>query len=570
MYILIVDDDLVDRKLIKKMLLSNGDQYHNITEVTSVDEGLFAIDRTHFDVILLDYSMPKENGIKLLSEMRAKPNLGNTAIVMISASENEVLALKCIEAGAQDFLPKNSITSESLNKAILFAQKRFEAEQRMHESYLAVKRMAQRDQLTGLSNRYHFEELLKTTIESNKRSKTSAALLALDLDNFKHINDTLGHNIGDEVLKQVVRRINNCLRRDEGFARLGGDEFAVIISGVAEFTQIGKIAERILKHVAEPYLIENTIINCGVSIGSAIYPSDATESANLLKCADIAMYRSKQNGKGRISFYKEQYQYEFSRRVEIQNKIKENIKNNAFRLFYQPVFSTATNKVTGVEALIRWPDEEPYYTPDEFIPISEQCRLIDQLGEWVIATALAQLVIWQQQAESFSMSINISPVQLQNDRLLAYFINCMDKYQLKPANVILEITETAFIEDDLKITNTLNALSEKGFRIALDDFGMGYSSIAHLTSYPIDIVKLDKSLQTNGGPKAKHAKVIEGLSLMLKAMGFAVVAEGVETQEQYLFCNELDINHVQGFLFSKALPAEEVQLLFNKTNLANS
>jgi len=209
MYILIVDDDIVDRKLIRKMLMTDGMQLHSITEVESVSEGLYAIEDMHFDVILLDYSMPKEDGIELLREMRAKPNLGNTAIIMISTSENPSLALKCIEAGAQDFLPKSDITSASLNKAILFAKKRFESEQRMLESYLAVKRMAERDQLTGLSNRYRFEEILKSTIASNIRSKNSVALLVIDIDNFKNINDTLGHNVGDEILKQLVSRINN-------------------------------------------------------------------------------------------------------------------------------------------------------------------------------------------------------------------------------------------------------------------------------------------------------------------------------------------------------------------------
>ncbi|WP_273049630.1 GGDEF domain-containing response regulator [Pseudoalteromonas sp.] len=562
MYILIVDDDLVDRKLIRKMLISDGAQLHDITEVTCVLDGFQAIEKTYFDVILLDYNMPKEDGIEMLIEMRAKPKLGNTAIIMISSSENSSLAIECIEAGAQDFLPKGGITRSSLNKALIYAKKRFEAEQRMHDSYLAVKYMAERDQLTGLSNRYHFEEVLKVMIANNKRTKNCVALLALDLDNFKNINDTLGHNVGDEILIQTVTRINNCLRRDEGFARLGGDEFAVIIGGICNINQIGMIANRILAKVSEPFVYNGITINCSVSIGSAVYPNDAIEAHELLKCADIAMYRSKQSGKSKISFYKAQFQYEFSRRVDIQNSIKHNLEKKNFRLFYQPVFCSKTQRISGVEALIRWPDTEVSYTPDEFIPIAEECRLIEALGEWIIATALEQLSAWQQSYQMpLTLSINISPVQLQKDTLLTYLLAAVEKNDIKVSNVILEITETAFMEDSKEVIDILNTLSNNGFRIALDDFGMGYSSISHLMSYPIDIVKLDKSIQPLDDNNDKRLKIIEGLSLMLKALDFSVVAEGIETPTQHALCNTLGIDYLQGFLFARPMPAHEINLL---------
>ncbi|WP_024610696.1 GGDEF domain-containing response regulator [Pseudoalteromonas sp. TB64] len=566
MYILIVDDDLVDRKLIKKMLISDGSQLHDITEVTCVSEGLKAIKNNHFDIILLDYNMPKEDGIEMLIEMRSKPKLGNTAIIMISSSENSDLAIECIEAGAQDFLPKGDITRNSLNKALIYAKKRFEAEQRMHNSYLAVKHMAERDQLTGLSNRYHFEEILKVMIANNKRAKNCVALLALDLDNFKNINDTLGHSVGDEILLETVKRINSCLRQNEGFARLGGDEFAVIIGGICNINQIGMIANRILAEVSKPFLHEGRTLNCSVSIGSALYPNDAIESHELLKCADIAMYRSKQSGKGRISFYKNQYQYEFSRRVDIQNSIKEHLEEKNFRLFYQPVYCSKTQIMTGVEALIRWPDTKISYTPDEFIPIAEECRLIEPLGKWIISTALEQLSSWQKNYQTpLTLSINISPIQLQKEVLQAYLLKTVEKYNLKTSSIILEITETAFMENSKEVIGILTSLSNKGFKIALDDFGMGYSSISHLISYPIDIVKLDKSMQSLDGENNKRLKIIESLSLMLKKLDFSIVAEGVETQIQHNLCKKLDIDYLQGYLFSKPMPAAEISLLLTKT-----
>lgn len=565
MNILIVDDDLVDRKLIKKILHSSGLQLNEIVEVTSVTEGLLAVDKERFDLILLDYSMPCKGGIEMLREMRVKPSLGNTAIIMMSASEDPDIALECIEAGAQDFLPKEDINKRNLNKSIIYANKRFETDQRMHDSYLAVKHIAEKDQLTGLSNRHHFERLITAILANNQRSKSMVALLALDIDNFKNINDTLGHNIGDDILKQAVLRINSCLRRDEGFARLGGDEFAIIIGGVSDVYEVTVIANRILSQFLEPFILYDQAVNCTVSIGSAIYPNDAIEPYELLKCADIAMYRSKKNGKNKVSFYKNNYQDEFIRKVNIQNKVKYNLTNKLFHIHYQPLYCSNTKRIVGFEALVRWPNVEPKYTPDEFIPIAEECRLIDELGEWVITNSIEQLADWNNRyGLSLNLSINISPIQLQKKQLLIHLLKTTEKQNISPKNITLEITETAFIEDSNKVAKALSNLSEAGFKIALDDFGMGYSSISHLISYPIDIVKLDKSIQPENSTHDKRLKVIEGLSLMLKALDFKIVAEGIETEEQLILCNTLNIDCVQGFLLSKPLETKEVEKLFER------
>ena len=275
----------------------------------------------------------------MVSDMRAKPDMGNTAIVMISAYDEPSLALDCIEAGAQDFLAKNEITLSKLEKAILFANKRFEIEQRMHKSYLAVKKMAEKDPLTGLSNRYHFEETLKILIASNKRVTSKVALLALDLDNFKHINDTMGHAAGDKVLQQSVKRIRKCLRNNEGFARLGGDEFAIILGNITSGDEISRIANRILDSFKVAFNIDDKEVHCGVSIGVALCPDDSVNAQTLLKCADIAMYRAKQNGKNGVSFYESYYQTEFNQRFLIQNELIGVLENASFRLLYQPLFS---------------------------------------------------------------------------------------------------------------------------------------------------------------------------------------------------------------------------------------
>lgn len=560
--VLIVDDDIVDRRLVKKALSSSSHSFYDIREINSVSGGLKILREESFDVILLDYNMPKVDGIEMLIELRSQSNMGNTAIVMISASEDQSLGLSCIEAGAQDFLSKNEISRNKLEKAILQAQKRFEIEQRMHESYLNAKQMAERDALTGLSNRYHFEELLKVMIANNKRSGHNVAILALDLDNFKQVNDTMGHDAGDIVLVESVKRVQRCLRSNEGFARLGGDEFAVILGNISSINEVSSIANRILEAFNANFIVNKHEINCGISIGAAMSEAASCDAKDLLKCADIAMYRSKRSGKNSVSYYQTHYQIEFNRRFNIQNDVNRIFETSIFRLFYQPIFSTQQNFPCGFEALIRWPESEKMCPPDEFIPIAEESKLISRIGEWVIKVAIEQLALWQRDfSTELTMSINISPIQLQDLVLCNYLTRIIEEHGVQPNKVILEITETALIKDNKKVAEILGVLSSKGYQIALDDFGMGFSSVAHLMDYPIDIVKLDKSMQTTGDSSEKRRKVFDALALMLKKLDFIIIAEGIETQEQLALCKKLEIDRLQGYLLGKPLDTKETTLL---------
>jgi diguanylate cyclase (GGDEF)-like protein len=549
MKILIVDDDTADRKIIIKALF-DAHQLTKITETNSVAQALAAIEREQFDVILLDYKMPEANGIELLYDLRSRSKLGSTAVVMLSSSEDIELALVCIEAGAQDFLVKSEISQGKLSKAILHAKKRFEIEQQMHDSYITVKRMAERDPLTGLSNRYHFEETLKVMIANNKRTDHRIALLAFDLDNFKHVNDTLGHDAGDALLMQMVARINNCLRENEGFARLGGDEFAVILGGIEHINDVSAIAERILKTCDIPFKIKNIELQSSISIGVAIFPADAKEAEALVKSADIAMYRAKQSGKNRVCYYETRYQDEFNRRYAMQNDMNRVIKSRGFVLNYQALFHTNTHKIKGFEALLRWPTQDiSNYTPDEFIPVAEETDQISKIGMWVFDAAISQLKTWQERFDpSLTMSINVSPVQLQENSFFEFVKSTLEYKQVSASTVTLEITETAFFKENEIIQKALMQLREYGLNIALDDFGMGYSSISHLISYPINIVKIDKALQANAGNRLANEALFEALTLMLKKLEFEIVAEGVENKEQLALCEKFDVDIIQGYL----------------------
>jgi len=564
MRILIVDDNEVDIALLKRELNTSLLCDFTIKTSISVSDGLKKLETESFDVILLDYEMPEIDGIEMIIEIRSKPNLGNTAIIIVSASLDSSVALNCIEAGAQDFIPKSSITQMKLYQAIIHSRKRFEMEQKMYESYLSVKTMAEKDPLTGLHNRYFFDENLQMMIAASKRSNTAIGMLALDLDNFKHINDSMGHEAGDLLLKEVVARIKRCLRVNDGFARLGGDEFAITLSNINAISEINMVTDRITDAFKESFELSGKNVICTVSIGAALYPNDAPSGSELVKCADIAMYRAKQGGKNGVCFYESHYQAEFNRRFTIQNDIIDTLADAAFRLFYQPIFCEQGKDILGFEALIRWPDIANSHYPDIFIPIAEESRLINDIGTWVIKTAMKQLSTWQKKySDTLYMSVNISPMQLHDADLLELLKSTTSQYGIRPDLVTLEITETALLEHNETTVKALKDLSAYGFKIALDDFGMGYSSISHLTNFVIDIVKIDKSMQPVDNNDKKRKNLLEALSMMLIQLNFKVVAEGVETEAQLSLCKALHIDLIQGYLLSVPMSADQIEIQLN-------
>lgn len=567
MKILIVDDNPIDIELVKRKLHPPEGDQHEISEANSVAEGLKLIIATQFDVVLLDYHMPECNGIELLIELRSRPHLGDTAIIIVSASKDVSVAMSCIEAGAQDFLPKNELTQIKLLQAIIHSRKRFELEQKMHQSYLSAKDMAEKDALTGVFNRYYFDENLSLMMLNAKRANQFLGLLIIDLDNFKNVNDSLGHDVGDGLLKALVERVTTCLRANDCFARLGGDEFAVVLGNINDVNQINQIALRILDSFKPHFALLGNRVFVTPSIGGVIYPNDTEESSQLLKCADIALYRAKQQGKNTICFFESHYQVEFNRRFSIQSDMTSIIQRQGFRLFHQPIYYTSNNKIDGVEVLIRWPESPVSYTPDEFIPIAEESRQIGEIGRWVIDTALKQLAELQHIVPDLKLSINISPKQLNDSTLCQYLLDACHSNSVSPRNLTLELTETALVEQNGNAHEIINALHDKGFTIALDDFGMGFSSISHLTNYPIGLVKLDRSMLWESGKESEKKKAVyEAVLLMLQRLDLPIIAEGIEHQHQVDYCQSHNIERLQGYFLGRPMPFEDfVTLIKNST-----
>lgn len=560
LHVLLVDDDLADRRIIRRTLAESGTDV-KVVEAVSVETGLGILQNQSFDVILLDYKLPGASGIDMVQELRSRKDLGSVAIIMMSASENEALAVKCIESGAQDFILKSDVQRLNLHRAIVHAHKRFELEHKLHQNYLNVKHLAEKDPLTGLSNRHHFNQMMNIIIDPETNSKVDVALLLMDLDNFKYINDTLGHDAGDRLLIEFATRVKKLLRRHESFARLGGDEFAIILNGIKSTQHVRLVAQRIYDALKDPITINSSEIRCKVSIGASIYPIQAHDKDTLIKYSDIAMYQAKADGKDKMRLYDKQMSEKHQRLFDIQTGLKRHIQNQTFNMQFQPVYDLHLNEKIGYEALVRWPSNEQQYVPDEFIPIAEKNADIHAIGEWVIDRAISQVAHWQKTyANNNFIAINISPVQLQSSAVTDYIIERSEAYSVDPSKIVLEITETAFFEKETAIKKSLQALSEFGFVISLDDFGVGYSSISHLIEYPITVVKLDKSLFTNQQSEVKRKAVFEALAQMLKRLNMTVVAEGIETQEHLDLCKSLNIDHGQGFYLGRPMLANDLEM----------
>jgi diguanylate cyclase (GGDEF)-like protein len=559
--ILIVDDDIVDRESIKRTL-NQSTTHFDFVETESVDEALTALSANNFDVILLDYRMPKRDGIELLLELRNASLDVSVAVIMLSNSEESELALECVRAGAQDFLLKSEVTSSRLQRAIVQAQARFELEHKLHVSYQQAKKLAEHDSLTGLYNRYSFEEALQLSILQKPREDTKLALTLFDLDNFKFINDSYGHHVGDDILIQVTQRVNDCLRGNEVFARLGGDEFAIILSNLQAIDNVTRVTKRILSSLDEPFNIAGISIKVTASIGIAMYSNTTVNATELLKHADIAMYRSKKLGRNQICYFEDKMQEQFLQRYQVEANLIGAVERNEFILHYQPIFETATSNILGFEALIRWDFQNKLLYPDSFITIAECSRAIVDIGRWVIEQAIYQLSIWNlRDDKAYSMAINLSSVQLSDKTLFQFIKSTLDKYHVNAELIEFELTETSLLEKSSQAIDALELINNLGCRIALDDFGSGFSSVSHLQNFPIDTVKIDKSLiMDSEQPKARA--LIQGLSAMLNSLSLDIVAEGIENKQSLQFCQQLNIQRVQGYYFSKPLDAPTIEKMY--------
>ncbi|MGA7277315.1 MAG: EAL domain-containing protein [Desulfocapsaceae bacterium] len=415
------------------------------------------------------------------------------------------------------------------------------------------------DQLTNLPNRYYMLSYVRSAFARAKRQHTKVALLFIDLNNFKDINDTLGHGTGDELLKLVADRLRFLLRETDTAARLGGDEFLVLLEGLQRQEQAEVVVHKIISLFEEPFIIDSNEIYTSASLGISTYPDDGNSVELLMQYADTAMYYAKKDSSSNYRFFSHELRAYIDEQLAIENRLRHAIKNNELSVYYQPKVDTETERVVGAEALLRWQNPELGMVPPSiFIPVAEKYGLIEEIGSWVMAEACREAVHWKGfSSHDLHVAINISPRQFRSSNFLQIVDKVLEESGLPEQLLEIEITENLLMQDAQEPLEILNALLDRKVTLSLDDFGTGYSSLSYLKQFPIQILKIDRTFIGDMMENHYNKSLVDAIIAMAQILDLRLVAEGVETQEQFDFLKMRKVEVVQGFLFSPALPADK-------------
>ena len=565
MKLLLIEDNISDAEFLSTLLQRHEATRYELTHVRTIAAGLKALKANQYAVVLLDLHLPKSNGMECIEAIQAAD--ASMPIVVLSAQYDEDFAVSILNKGVQDYLVKWEGQGHTISRSIRYAVERKRSELRLN--YLA-----QYDALTGVPNRQYFQDQLSRATSRARRSGTKVALFFLDLDQFKIVNDTLGHLAGDNLLREAAQRLSRSVRSGDVLARLGGDEFAVMAEGMVTPRDTEAIAQGLLKAIAEPFEIEGRKIAITASIGVTLYPNDHSDTTMLVKNADIAMYQAKEQGRNNFKFFTQHMHAELLRYHQFEHDIKEALDNDGFDVVYQPRINMTSRRIEGMEALLRWncPDRGPV-SASEFIPIAEESGHIVPIGYWVLEQACKSLCRWQaEELPVVPVSVNVSARQFQQADFPQQVALILESYALDPALIELELTEGLLMEDTQSARQCLQDLREIGVRISVDDFGTGHSCLAYLRKFPIDILKIDRSFVADVSDSDDAAIIIKAIISLARSLKLDVVAEGVENVEQAEFLVENGCHIAQGFLYSHPIAASDIPpwleaLLMDKTGV---
>ena len=431
-----------------------------------------------------------------------------------------------------------------------------------------LQHMAHHDALTDLPNRNLFLDRLQQALNRARWHNRLVAVMFMDLDRFKNINDTLGHNVGDQLLLELSRRLGGTVRDGDTIARFGGDEFAILLDDIDSDSHISSLAQKLLDTLSMPFKINKQELFVTASIGVSIFPNDGDDSDTLLRNADVAMYRAKDMGKNNYQFYSDDLSARIFERLTLENHLRHALERNEFVLYYQPQVDARTNKISGVEALLRWQHPElGLVTPNNIIPLLEETGLIEKVGHWVLETACRQSRAWHDTGWPFiHMSVNISSRQFNNTNFISSVHDIINQAEINPEFLELELTESMLMRNASSTVNALHSLSGRGVRFAIDDFGTGYSSLTYLRRFPIDTIKIDRSFIHDVTDNPDDAAIASAIIVMAQSLSLNVIAEGVENQKQLDFLTSRNCHYLQGNFFSRPLPAEELTRLLEDQN----
>jgi diguanylate cyclase (GGDEF)-like protein len=575
--ILIVDDVPENIRLLSIILDAKG---YQTRKATNGNTALRAVEAMLPSLILLDIRMPQMSGYEVCQQLKSNPRTAEIPIIFLSAADEIADKVEAFNVGGADYITKpfhveevlarvhHQLTILAAHNTIRELNSQLEARvkertQQLEMANELLTEMAFRDGLTHLPNRTLLMQQLHTVLSEYRANlKQQFAVLYLDCDRFKTVNDSLGHQAGDELLIAISQRLQSVLGQADGLFRLGGDEFVILLTNLADSKTATQMAERVLNHFAVPFLLREREIFISLSIGVVFSSTSYQDSEVLLRDAATAMYRAKALGKDQYQCF-ELSMYEFAwQRLQLETDLRKALQQQELVLYYQPIIDLMTEKMTGVEALVRWMHpEQGLIPPDQFIPIAEETGLILKLGLWALQEACYQLRQWQRErvaGPAFTLSVNVSAYQFAQSNFVEQLDKILADTQVDPHCLKLEITETVIMQNVSSAAEVIAKLQERAIQLSIDDFGTGYSSLNYLHSFPIDMLKIDRSFTQRLHHKNSSLGLVTAIVQIAKTMGIAIVAEGIETNEQLAQLKLLGCNYGQGYLFAKPLPAREL------------
>ena len=562
--VMIVDDEPIMTDVVQAFLEDAG-----YTNFLTTDDSRLALDlmlRERPDVLLLDLMMPGLSGFDLLAAIRNEPSLRYMPVIVLTAASDSDTKLQSLELGATDFLAKPVDPSElSLRIRNALAFKAYQDQ------------LAYNDALTGLPNRQLFMERLTWTLRLARRHDKQCALLQIGLDRFKQINDSLGHEAGDEVLKAVSRRLATTLRESDtismlddredaiSLSRLAGDEFMVLISEIKHPEDASIIARRLLETMASPLTLGKQELFITASVGIALFPQDGLQESDLLTHVDLAMAQAKLNGRNTYAFYSPETNARSFERLKMETELRKAIERDQLELHYQPKVDVATSRIIGAEALLRWAHAElGSVPPGQFIPLAEETGLILPLGEMVLRRACMDAAKWQQAGCNLPVSVNVSSMQFLRGDMPEIIQSALQASGLQANNLIIELTESLLMTNARANIATLHTIKSLGVRLSMDDFGTGYSSLSYLKQFPLDELKIDQVFVRDLPDDSGSAAIVGAVISMARGLGLTVTAEGVETPGQINFLKMHGCDQFQGYLFSRPVSLNEFAALMGQ------
>ncbi len=550
--VILADDDPSIRLMVRHVLESED---FDIVEASDGLEAIKAVEKYNPALILLDAVMPGIDGFTTCQQIKDNGH-ADIPVMMITGLDDDASVERAYEVGAIDFITK-PIKWAVLKHRVKSVVAKVIAERK-------VQLLAYRDTLTNLPNRLLFADRLEQAVIRAERSRTSMALMLVNIDDFKLVNDSFGHDAGDKLIKAVGQLISRSIRRADTIARLGGDEFAVIIEGIDSPEDAISIADNLTTILEHNVRLDDQETYTSASIGISIYPDDGKDARTLLKNADTAMFRAKENGRHCFQFYKPELSVSAMERLDLEISLKAAFENDEFLIHYQPVIDIDKNEIVGVEALLRWqhPDKG-MIQPADFMPTLENSGLITVLGEWMILSVCKQIRVWQDaDLKNQNVSINLSARQFKEQDLVTLFTQAISDNNIEGSSLSVEVTERTLIENVGEVESTLKKLRKMGIKVMLDDFGTGYASLAYLKDFPVDLVKIDREFISGIPENQSDSAIVDAIAGLTRGLKLDLLAEGVETESQLNVLKSIGCHYGQGYFWSKALPGDEFEQFY--------